>query len=222
MDVKGFLDIFLHLDKHLLQVARDYPTGVYGFLFAIVFAETGLVVTPFLPGDSLLFAAGAVSGLGGLKVGLLYPLFLFAALLGDNVNYWAGRFLGRRLFARGDSRFLKRKHLERTEAFFEKHGGKTIILARFVPVVRTFAPFVAGTGAMPYGRFLLFSVAGAVLWVGVCVTAGYYFGNLAVVQKNFSVAVIGVVFVSLVPVLVEFINHRRAPKAATPGANRAE
>jgi len=220
MDVKGFLDLFLHLDKQLVQVARDYPTGVYGILFAIVFAETGLVVTPFLPGDSLLFAAGAVGGLGGLKVAWLYPLFLVAALLGDNVNYWAGRFLGRRLFAQ-NSRFLKRAHLERTEAFFAKHGGKTIILARFVPVVRTFAPFVAGAGAMPYGRFLLFSVAGAILWVGVCVTAGYYFGNLPVVQKNFSVAVIGVVFVSLLPVLVEFINHRRAAaKPAPQGGDR--
>lgn len=219
--MKEVIDLFLHLDKHLTDIIANYGVWAYGILFAIVFAETGFIVMPFLPGDSLLFMAGAIGANGSLNAALLYPLFITAALLGDNVNYWAGRTFGRRLFKSENSKILNRKHLERTEAFFEKHGGKTIIMARFVPIVRTFAPFVAGMGEMPYMRFLFFSVAGALLWVGICVTAGFFFGNLEPVRKNFSLVVLGVIGVSLLPVVIEFLNHRRAARrvataAATP------
>lgn len=204
-------DLFLHLDKHLAAATAAYGTGIYALLFAIVFCETGLVVLPFLPGDSLLFAAGAVSALpsGGLNGALLYPLFLLAALLGDNVNYWAGRLIGPRVFKGESSRIFKKAHLSRTEDFFRKHGPKTIILARFVPIVRTFAPFVAGAGRMAYGQFLAYSMGGALLWVGVCVTAGRLFGSQPFVQKHFSLIVLAVVAVSLLPIVLEVLNHRR-------------
>ncbi len=221
----GLADLFLHLDKHLAAATTTYGTGIYALLFGIVFCETGLVVLPFLPGDSLLFAAGAVSALpsGGMNGALLYPLFLTAALLGDNVNYWAGRLIGPRVFKSDASRIFKKAHLNRTEEFFRKHGPKTIILARFVPIVRTFAPFVAGAGSMAYAQFLAYSVAGAILWVGVCVTAGRLFGGQAFVQKNFSLIVLAVVAVSLLPILFEVLSHRRnnAGKiiAATQPAN---
>jgi membrane-associated protein len=193
----------------------QHGTGIYTLLFLIVFAETGLVFLPFLPGDSLLFTAGTFTAGAGSKLSLplLYLLFFSAALIGDNVNYTVGKFLGARLFSNPNSKLFPRKNLDKTHAFFEKHGGKAIILARFVPIVRTFMPFVAGMGSMTYPRFLTFSVAGAVLWVGVCVTAGHLFGNIPFVKKHFEAVVLGIVLVSVVPVLFEVLNHRRAARA---------
>lgn len=213
--MNDIVNFFRHSDVWLQSTVNQYGTATYAILFAIVFAETGLVIFPFLPGDSLLFAVGAFSmrpdqtALSGV---VLYPLFMVAALCGDNLNYFLGRTVGRRLFQNENSRLLKKSHLTRTEAFFAKHGGKAIIMARFVPIVRTFAPFVAGGGKMPYPKFLLFSVLGAALWVGVCVTAGRVFGNMEIVKKNFELVVIAIVLVSLVPLLVEFLNHRRSAK----------
>src|SRR5262252_3272156 len=172
-----FIRLFTELDKVLAELVAHFGTGTYAILAAIVFAETGLVVTPFLPGDSLLFAAGTFAGLGSLDPVMVTAVLMGAVILGDNVNYWVGRYIGPRAFS-GDYRFFKRKHLERTHAFFERHGGKTIILARFVPIVRTFTPFVAGIGAMPYPRFLGYSIGGGLLWVNLFVWVGYYFGNL--------------------------------------------
>ncbi|KAA0237055.1 MAG: DedA family protein, partial [Armatimonadetes bacterium] len=191
MGEPALIDLFLNLDTHLEGVIAQYGPWVYGILFAIVFMETGLVVTPFLPGDTLLFAAGIFSQPeGGLNLWLVALTFLFAALAGDNVNYQIGRLLGRRLFRNENSRVFKRSHLDRTHAFFERYGGKTIIIARFVPIVRTFTPFVAGMGAMTFSRFIVYSVAGALLWVVVCVGAGYLFGRIPVVRDNFAVAVL--------------------------------
>lgn len=209
------IDLFLNLDTHLEGVIAQYGPWVYGILFAIVFMETGLVVTPFLPGDTLLFAAGIFSQPeGGLNLWLVALTFLFAALAGDNVNYQIGRLLGRRLFRNENSRVFKRSHLDRTHAFFERYGGKTIILARFVPIVRTFTPFVAGMGAMTFSRFIVYSVSGALLWVVVCVGAGYLFGRIPVVRDNFAVAVLGIIGVSLIPAAIEFIRHRRRASRA--------
>ncbi|HQU19624.1 MAG TPA: DedA family protein [Fimbriimonadaceae bacterium] len=209
------IDLFLNLDTHLEGVIAQYGPWVYGILFAIVFMETGLVVTPFLPGDTLLFAAGIFSQPeGGLNLWLVALTFLFAALAGDNVNYQIGRLLGRRLFRNENSRVFKRSHLDRTHAFFERYGGKTIIIARFVPIVRTFTPFVAGMGAMTFSRFIVYSVAGALLWVVVCVGAGYLFGRIPVVRDNFAVAVLGIIGVSLIPAAIEFIRHRRRASRA--------
>jgi membrane-associated protein len=220
--LESVLDLFLHLDKHLESVTRAYGGWTYALLFGIIFAETGLVITPFLPGDSLLFMAGALAALGQLSVWLLLALLFVAAVLGDTVNYAVGQFLGPRLFRGGrSSRFLKKEHLDRTHAFFEKHGAKTIIIARFVPIVRTFAPFVAGMGSMSYGRFVLYNVVGAAIWVGVCVTAGYFFGNLPFVRRNFSLVVLAIIVVSLVPAVVEFVNHRIAVRRAAAVAAAA-
>jgi membrane-associated protein len=220
--LESVLDLFLHLDKHLEGVTRAYGGWTYALLFGIIFAETGLVITPFLPGDSLLFMAGALAALGQLSVWLLLALLFVAAVLGDTVNYAVGQFLGPRLFHGGrSSRFLKKEHLDRTHAFFEKHGAKTIIIARFVPIVRTFAPFVAGMGSMSYGRFVLYNIVGAAIWVGVCVTAGYFFGNLPFVRRNFSLVVLAIIAVSLVPAVVEFVNHRLATRRAAAASAAA-
>lgn len=210
------LDFFLHLDDHLGRLIEQYGPWVYLILFVVVFCETGFVVTPFLPGDTLLFAAGifAHPDNGGLNVWLLYLVFAVAALCGDNVNYQVGRLLGRKLFNKPNSRFFKRQNLDKTHEFLERHGPKAIILARFVPIVRTFMPFVAGMGTMTFARFIGYSIAGALLWVLVCVTAGYLFGNIPVVKENFAVAVIGLVAVSLLPIAVEWIRHRRKIKKA--------
>ena len=213
--LKQFVDVFLHLDRHLAEVIRDYGTFTNVILFAIVFCETGLVVTPFLPGDSLLFAAGALAALGSLNVWLLFLSLALAAILGDTANYWIGKKIGPRAFD-GTVRFLKQDHLRKTEAFYEKHGRKTIILARFVPIVRTFAPFVAGVGSMKYGVFLAYNVVGGVLWVATCVGAGYFFGNIPVMKKNFSLVILAIIFVSTLPILREAWMARRrtgAPKA---------
>jgi membrane-associated protein len=199
------------LNLLIAQIVALGPWG-YALLFAIVFVETGVVIFPILPGDSLLFTVGALSAQSppAFSIGALYPLLMAAALLGDNCNYYLGKRYGRQLFHSESSKLFKRENLTKTERFFEKHGGKAIILARFVPIVRTFAPFVAGMGAMTYARFLAFSVAGAALWVGVCVTAGYFFGNLSWVKSNFEVVVVGIVLVSVVPMVVEVINHRKS------------
>ena len=207
------IDVFLHLDTHLAQFVADYGRWVYAILFAIVFAETGLVVTPFLPGDSLLFAAGALAAAGGLDVWLVMSLLIVAAVLGDAVNYAAGKFVGPRVFSATDDssrlhRLLNRDHLNRTHAFFEKYGGKAVVLGRFVPIVRTFVPFVAGAGAMTYATFALYNVVGAVIWVALCTAAGYAFGNVPIVQKHFSLVALGIVFVSLIPIGLEMLRSR--------------
>jgi len=205
-----FIDIVLHLDKHLVLLVESYGVWVYAILFAIVFMETGFVVTPFLPGDSLLFVAGAVAAAGGMDVQLVAATLIAAALCGDNVNYWIGRFLGPKVFKYEGSRWLKQENLDRTHAFMEKHGPKAIIIARFVPVVRTFVPFVCGIGRLTYGRFLGFSVLGAVIWVGLLVPAGYFFGNLPVVKNNLTAVILLIIFISVLPGIVEFIRHKRA------------
>jgi len=204
------VDLFLHLDKHLGVILETYGTWTYAILGAVIFCETGLVATPFLPGDSLLFAAGAFAALGSLDVGILLVLVPAAAIAGDNVNYWIGRRVGPRVFT-DKVRWLKREHLLRTQAFYDRHGGKTIVLARFIPIVRTFSPFVAGIGAMPYRRFLAYSVFGGFLWVGIFVPAGYFFGNLPVVKENFSLVILGIIVVSVLPLVIEVWKHRRAP-----------
>jgi membrane-associated protein len=201
------VDIFLHLDRHLGEFARSYGSWTYGFLFLIVFLETGLVVTPFLPGDSLLFACGALAATGGLDPLTLFGLLAAAAILGDTVNYAIGKAIGPRAFS-GKVRFLKHEHLMRTHAFYERHGGKTVFLARFVPIIRTFAPFVAGIGTMSYPRFLAYNVGGAVAWVGGCLLAGYAFGNIPVVKENFSLVILGIVAVSLLPLAVAYLRKK--------------
>ncbi len=212
--VHFFVDFFLHLDRHLAEVIQAYGTWTYALLFTIVFLETGLVVTPILPGDSLLFAAGSFAALGALDVSLLFGLLCAAAILGDTANYAIGHYLGPKVFHYERSRFFNPDHLRRTHAFFEKYGGKTIIIARFVPIVRTFAPFVAGIGAMSYLRFLAYNVVGGVLWVAVCLFAGYFFGNLPFVRKNFSLAIVAIVILSVMPAVVEYLRHRREARRA--------
>jgi membrane-associated protein len=210
------VDLFLHLDKHLSEVIHNYGTWTYLLLFLIIFMETGLVVTPFLPGDSLLFAAGtfASPALGSpLNIWLLYLLLLGAAVLGDTVNYWIGHYIGERAFSK-QHRFLKREYLERTHAFYERHGGKTIILARFVPIIRTFAPFVAGVGKMSYFHFISYNIIGGFLWVTLFTWGGYFFGNLPVVKNNFSLVVIAIILISVLPMAFELLKERsRRPKA---------
>ncbi|MCC6352931.1 MAG: DedA family protein [Verrucomicrobiae bacterium] len=213
-----FLDIIIHLDKHLAQITSDYGAWTYLIVFLVIFCETGLVVTPFLPGDSLLFAIGAIAALGSLDLGLLAVLLIIAAVVGDSVNYQIGKALGPRVMNRPDSRWLRKEHLERTHAFFEKYGGKTIIIARFVPIVRTFAPFVAGVGAMTYRRFLLFNVIGGVVWVLGFLLAGYFFGNMPVVKKNFTLVILAIIAISLLPGVIEYWRARRAKRAAVAAA----
>lgn len=205
-----FADILLHLDRHLETLIANYGAWVYGILFLIVFCETGLVVTPFLPGDSLLFVVGTLAGAGLLEIGWVIPGLIVAAILGDSVNYWIGSRVGPAVFRRDDSLLFKRRHLERTHQFYERHGGKTIILARFIPIVRTFAPFVAGVGRMSYGRFLAYNVVGAVLWVVLFAGAGYLFGDLPVVKQNLTFFIFGIIFVSILPGVIEYLRYRRS------------
>ncbi|GBC91651.1 putative membrane protein [bacterium HR15] len=202
-------EFFLHIDRHLEQVVTQYHTATYGLLFLIVFMETGLVVTPFLPGDSLLFAAGTLAGKGMLDIRTLYLTLLVAPLMGDNVNYWIGRLTGYRIVHSKRVRLIRKEHIDKTHAFFERYGGKTLVMARFVPIVRTMAPFVAGLGAMTYPRFLMFSVLGAFLWVTVCTLAGYYFGSIPLIKENFSIAIITIIALSLMPALIEYVRHKR-------------
>jgi membrane-associated protein len=213
-----FVDLLLHVDEYLRDLVEMYGPWIYAILFAIVFAETGLVVTPFLPGDSLLFAAGALAATGALDVTAASIVVLAAAIVGDAVNYAIGRSVGRQLVRRAETdprwrRWINPAYVARAHEFFERHGGKAIVLARFMPIVRTFVPFVAGIGEMSYPKFAFYNIAGAVLWVGVCVGAGYAFGNVPVVRDNFSLVAIGIVVVSVLPMVIEFIRYRRSPRA---------
>jgi membrane-associated protein len=201
------VDFILHLDKHLNAIIQAYGTWTYALLFLIIFLETGLVVTPFLPGDSLLFAAGSFAALGSLNPIVLFALLAFAAILGDTVNYWIGHYIGPRAFS-GNIRFLKKEYLERTHEFYERYGGKTIILARFIPIIRTFAPFVAGIGAMTYPRFIAYNVTGGIAWVALFTFGGYFFGNLPVVKNNFSIVILAIILISVLPGVIEFLRER--------------
>jgi membrane-associated protein len=201
------IDLFLHLDQHLSAVIEQYGIWTYAFLFLIIFMETGLVVTPFLPGDSLIFAAGTFAALGSLNIYLLFFLLALAAFLGDTANYWIGHYIGPKAFT-GNVRFLKKEYLERTHAFYERHGGKTIILARFIPIIRTFAPFVAGIGEMSYVHFISYNIIGGVAWVALFAFGGYFFGNIDFVRHNFSLVIIAIILISVMPGVVEFLRER--------------
>jgi membrane-associated protein len=203
-----FWDLLVHLDKHLASLLQQYGTWVYLLLFLIVFCETGLVVTPFLPGDSLLFVAGTLWAAAGLNVHALAALLIFAAILGNTTNYWIGRYLGPKVFHWEDSRWFNRKALDRTHEFYERHGGKTIIITRFVPLLRTFAPFVAGVGSMTHTRFQLFNVAGGVLWVAGLLYAGFFLGNIPLIRNNLTLVIFGIIGLSLAPIALEYARHR--------------
>lgn len=217
--IQHFIDLVLHLDKYLVQIINDYGTLTYLFLFVVIFMETGFVITPFLPGDSLIFAAGTLSGLGYLNIWVLYIVLCAAAILGDTVNYWIGHFIGPRAFS-GSIRFLKKEYLDRTHAFYEKHGGKTIIIARFIPIIRTFAPFVAGVGAMTYPKFIVYNIVGGMAWVALFLFGGHFFGNLPFVQNNFSFVLLAIIFISVLPAIIEIIRSRLEGREQTsPPAN---
>jgi membrane-associated protein len=211
--LKEFIEFFLHLDIHLDAAIQAYGVWTYLLLFLIIFCETGLVVTPILPGDSLLFASGALAARGSLNVIWLAVLLSVAAILGDAMNYAIGHFMGPKVFSRKDSRFLKKEYLDRTHQFYEKYGGKTIIIARFVPIVRTFAPFVAGVGNMTYWQFASYNVVGGVAWITICLFAGYAFGNLPIVKENFTLVILAIIFISLLPGLIEFLRQRQQRSA---------
>jgi len=215
--LKTLIDLFLHLDKHLNEIISNYGLWTYLILFLIIFCETGFVVTPFLPGDSLLFAAGTFAALGSLGVEQLIILLSIAAILGDTVNYWIGNYIGPRAFS-GNIRFLKKEYLDRTHAFYERHGGKTIVIARFIPIIRTFAPFVAGIGAMSYGKFIVYNVVGGVCWVLSFTLGGYFFGNLPMVKKNFSLVILAIIIISVLPGVIEFIKERARQKKEVSNA----
>ncbi|HMW30712.1 MAG TPA: DedA family protein [Accumulibacter sp.] len=206
----SFIDIVLHLDKHLALLVQQYGQWIYVILFAIIFSETGFVVTPFLPGDSLIFVAGALAALGGMDIGILLAVLSAAAILGNMVNYQIGRFLGPKVFHWEQSRFFNKAALDKTHAFYEKHGGKTLVISRFLPLFRTFAPFVAGIGAMGYARFTVFNLIGALAWVGSLTLAGYWFGNLPWIQQNLTLVIVAIIVISLLPVLYGWWQHRQA------------
>jgi len=219
--ISTLIDIFLHIDQYLDQIIKDYGLWTYALLFLIIFMETGFVVTPFLPGDSLLFAAGTFTAGNepALNVWLLWAIVFVAAVLGDTVNYWIGNKVGPKAFEK-DYRFLKKEYLERTQRFYDKHGGKTIILARFVPIIRTFAPFIAGVGTMHYGKFVSFNVIGAFLWTTIFVFLGYFFGQIPFIQKNFEFVVVVIILISIVPMAVEFVRsraHKKEPSSVVQG-----
>jgi membrane-associated protein len=215
--IKMFVDFILHMDKFLPAIVQALGFWTYLALFLVIFMETGFVVTPFLPGDSLLFAAGAIAALGGLEIIPLFLVLAAAAVLGDTVNYWIGHYIGPRAFS-GNVRFLKKEYLDRTQAFYEKHGGKTIVLARFVPIVRTFAPFVAGVGQMRYSYFISYNVFGGLLWTAIFLFGGYLMGNLEVVKNNFSIIVIAIIFISVLPAVYEVVKARLEGQKARPSA----
>jgi membrane-associated protein len=204
----SFVDIVLHLDRHLQWLVANYGPWIYAILFAIVFCETGLVVTPFLPGDSLLFVAGTIAAAGDMYIHGLFAALATASFLGDNTNYWIGRYVGPRVFTREGSRLLNPEHLARTQRFYDRYGAKTVFFARFVPIIRTFAPFVAGIGHMQYPRFLIFSFSGSIAWVGSLAYAGYYFGNVPMVKQNLTLVIVVIVLVSILPGVVEYFRHR--------------
>jgi len=214
LDPNYFIDLFLHLDTHLSTITSEYGLLTYLLLFVIVFCETGLVVTPFLPGDSLIFATGALAASGSFNLLTILVVLCLAAVAGDTVNYQVGHLLRDRVASRQNIRFIKQEHLDRTHEFFEKYGAKTIIIARFVPIIRTFAPFVAGIGTMPYSTFISYNVVGGVAWVMSFLFGGYFFGNLPVVKDNFSLVILGVIFVSLLPGIIAYIQSKRDPESA--------
>ena len=219
--IQGFIDLIVHLDRHLLELVASYGGWVYVILFLIVFCETGLVVTPFLPGDSLLFVAGTIAGAGSMNVHLLAVLLTAAAVIGDSLNYAIGHYLGPKVFKYEDSWFFRKAYIEKTHAYFEKYGGRTIIIARFVPIVRTYAPFVAGIGRMQYRRFAVFNVTGAVAWVAAFSTLGYLFGNMPVVKRNFTYVIGVIILISILPMIIETVRawrEKRARTAAPPSA----
>ncbi len=206
--IQYFVELFLHLDKHLNVIIQNYGVWTYLLLFVVIFCETGLVVTPFLPGDSLLFAAGTFAALGSLEVAWLFVLLSGAAIGGDTVNYWIGHYVGPKVFYKEDVPFLNKEYLERTHRFYEKHGGKTIIIARFIPIIRTFAPFVAGIGRMTYGRFISYNVFGGLAWIAIFLFGGYFFGNLPFVKRHFTIVILAIIFISVLPGVIEFLSHR--------------
>lgn len=208
--LQQFIGIVLHIDIHLASLAAEYGVWMYGILFLIIFCETGLVITPFLPGDSLLFAAGSLCAISSIEIALLIPLLIAAAVMGDSTNYWFGRGFGARFAQNKESRFLKRKYLDQTEQFYEKHGAKTVILARFIPIIRTFAPFVAGLGSMNYRKFLSYSVFGSILWIGSFTLGGYFFGNIPFFKNNFTLVIVAIMVISLLPGIVGYVRARRA------------
>lgn len=207
--IKYIIDIFLHLDKHLNDILAQYGTLTYAILFLIVFVETGLIVMPILPGDSLLFAAGALAAsTGKLELTILIPLLITAALLGDNVNYFTGKFFSKQIKSRERILFFKREYLTQTEKFYATHGGKTVIMARFIPIVRTIAPFVAGAGSMQYNKYIIYCIAGAILWVAGISIIGYQFGNMEIVKKNFEIVILGIIFISVLPIVYSFVKSK--------------
>ncbi|MGE5805513.1 MAG: DedA family protein [Ignavibacteria bacterium] len=206
--IQYLIDLFLHFDKHLNEVIIQYGALTYVILFLIIFAETGLVVTPFLPGDSLIFAAGTFAAIGSFEINLLFVILTAAAILGDTVNYWIGHYIGPKVFHK-ESKYIKKEYLERTHQFYEKYGGKTIIIARFVPIIRTFAPFVAGVGSMTYSKFILYNIGGGVLWVALFAYAGYFFGNIPIIKNNFSFVIIVIIIISILPGVIEYFRHRK-------------
>jgi membrane-associated protein len=212
--LKTLIDIFLHIDKHLSEIIQNYGLWTYLIMFTIIFLETGLVVTPFLPGDSLLFAAGTFAALGALDLMWLFLFLSIAAVAGDTVNYWIGAYVGPKVFHKDKVRFLNKEYLDRTHKFYEKYGGKTIIIARFVPIIRTFAPFVAGIGSMTYWRFISYNVVGGIAWIVLCTLAGYYFGNLPMVKENFSLVILAIIIISILPGVIEYMRHRLTPVPA--------
>lgn len=209
--LSAFINIILHLDIYLNQIVLEYKSTTYALLFLIIFLETGLVVIPFLPGDSLLFAAGAIAVMGSLSPLWLIILLSIAAILGDTVNYWIGRKAGSKLYSM-ETRFIKKEHFEKTQQFYEKYGGKTILLARFLPIIRTFAPFVAGIGKMNYLRFLAYNVIGGIAWVTLFISVGYYFGNIPIIKQNFTTVIMAIIVVTMAPAVIEFLKHYRKRK----------
>lgn len=207
----GAIDLFLNLDEHLNTVVQNYGIWTYGILTLVIFLETGIVATPFLPGDSLLFAAGAIASLGSINIAFLILLLAIAAILGDTVNYWIGRKAGPLVFSKDGGWFFNKDYLRRAYDFYEKHGAKTVVIARFIPIIRTFAPFVAGIGRMSYLKFASYNIVGGILWVTAFSLAGYFFGNLPIIKENFSLVIIAIIIVSLIPTVIEFIKHRKKP-----------
>ena len=209
--IKFLIDFVLHMDVYLNDIITNYGVWTYGILFFVIFMETGFVVTPFLPGDSLLFAAGTFAALGALNPVYLFLLLVVAAIIGDTINYSIGAYIGPKAFS-GEIKFLKKEHLDKTQVFYEKHGGKTIILARFIPIIRTFAPFVAGIGTMKYSKFVLYNVVGGISWVAIFISLGYFFGNIPFVQKNFELVIFAIIFISFIPPVLEFFKARKEMK----------
>ena len=216
MELIGTLiEFVLHLDQHLNVIIQTYGVWTHLLLFLVIFCETGLVVTPILPGDSLLFAAGTFAALGSLNIGWLFVLLSVAAVAGDTVNYWIGHFVGPKVFHKENTRFLNKEYLDRTHRFYEKHGGKTIVIARFIPIIRTFAPFVAGIGRMTYWHFISYNVIGGLAWIAIFTFGGYFFGNIPFVKRNFTLVILAIIFISLVPVMFEFLSHRLRSRSET-------